>query len=151
VSTTETVLHMTRRFEAPPERVFDAWTDPALLKRWFHAGPDWTTPEADVDLREGGRYRLAMRTTEGEVHAVVGEYKEISRPDRLVYTWAWESSENAEMGTETLVTVEFNGEGDGTAVELTHTGFPSENSRDQHAHGWEGCLANLERLFAGDK
>jgi uncharacterized protein YndB with AHSA1/START domain len=92
-----------------------------------------------------------MRTTEGEVHAIVGEYKEISRPNRLVYTWAWESSDDAEMATETIVTVEFSGDGDGTAVELTHTGFPSEGNRDQHAHGWEGCFANLERMFAGDK
>ena len=151
MSTTETVLRLTRRFDAPPERVFDAWTDPELLRRWFHAGQYWTTPDADVDLRPGGRYRLAMRTEEGDIHAVVGEYREVTRPNRLVYTWAWEGPADSEMAAESLVTVEFKGDGGGTAVELTHTGFPSDDNRDQHAHGWEGCLANLERVFAGDK
>jgi uncharacterized protein YndB with AHSA1/START domain len=143
-----TELILTRRFDAAPERVFDAWTDPELLRRWFHAGPDWTTPEADVDLRPGGRYRLAMRNPDGEVRAVAGEYREIERPGRLVYTWAWEAPEGSEMAGETLVTVEFSTTGDGTDVVLTQTGFPSAHNRDQHGHGWDACLANLEALFA---
>jgi uncharacterized protein YndB with AHSA1/START domain len=150
VPTTEnaTVLRLERRFAAPPERVFDAWTDPELLRRWFHVGPDWDTPSAEVDLREGGRYRIAMREpNSGDVHAVLGEYSEIKRPHRLVYTWAWEAEEGSPMGAESHVTVEFAADGDGTQVVLTHTGFPSEENRDQHAHGWEGCLASLERLL----
>ena len=142
-----TVLNLTRRFDAPPERVFDAWTDPELLRRWFHAGADWDTPEADVDLRPGGRYRLAMRTPSGEVHAVAGQYSEVSRPDRLVYTWSWEGGGDSAMGAESIVTVEFAAADGGTEVVLTHTELPSEESRDQHVHGWEGCLANLEKLL----
>ena len=147
-----TVLRLTRRFEAPPERVFDAWTDPELLRRWFHAGPDWDTPEAEVDLRPGGVYRISMREpANGNVHTVTGEYSEVSRPDRLVYTWSWEAEEGSPMGAESHVTVEFAADGDGTEVRLTHTGLPSEENRDQHVHGWEGVLANLAPVLAGER
>ena len=91
-------LRLTRRFNAPRERVFDAWTDPELLRRWWAAGPDWDTPEAEVDLRPGGRYRLSMRNPQsGDVHTVGGEYTEISRPARLAYTWQWEDMPGAEL------------------------------------------------------
>jgi uncharacterized protein YndB with AHSA1/START domain len=99
---------------------------------------------AEVDLREGGRYRLGMRDTEsGAEHTVGGEYREIRRPERIVFTWTWE--ENPQMATDTLVEVDFLEDGDGTEVVLKHTGFTSEELRDQHAHGWTGCLDNLER------
>ena len=52
---------MERRFDAAPEAVFDAWTNPEVLRRWWAAAPDWETPAAEVDLRPGGRYRLTMR------------------------------------------------------------------------------------------
>jgi uncharacterized protein YndB with AHSA1/START domain len=76
------------------------------------------TPLAEVDAREGGSYRLSMRTDEGELHTVSGEYKEISPPERLSYTWAWEEGpEPAMAGSEsTLVVVEFLEDGDGTLV-----------------------------------
>jgi uncharacterized protein YndB with AHSA1/START domain len=146
----ETVLRLSRRFEAPRERVFEAWTSPAVLREWWHAGPDWETPEAEVDLRPGGSYRLAMRDSEsGQTHTLVGEYREVQPPERLVYTWTWESNPEEMQGSAgSLVTVEFSDEGGATNVEITHTGFANEEIRNLHAHGWEACLANLERLFA---
>jgi uncharacterized protein YndB with AHSA1/START domain len=145
VSDSPTTLKLERAFEAPPEAVFDAWTDPEVLRRWWAAGPDWDTPVAEVDLRVGGRYRLSMRNPEsGDVHTVVGEYKEVERPERLAYTWAWEGEPSEQSGSEdTLVTVEFAERDGGTALVLTHTGFATEQSREQHAHGWVACLDNL--------
>lgn len=134
-------LEVRRRFDAAPERVFDAWTNPDVLRRWFAARPDWDTPAAEVDLRPGGRYRLAMRDTGQDMtRTVVGEFTEIDRPGRLVYTWAWEHSDD----TETLVVVEFRPDGDGTEVVLTHSGFADPDTRDDHRHGWGGCLDNLD-------
>jgi uncharacterized protein YndB with AHSA1/START domain len=148
--TQEAVLRMNRRFEAPRERVFEAWTSPEVLKDWWRAGPDWTTPEAEVDLRPGGSYRLAMRDPEsGQTHTVVGEYREVQPPERLVYTWTWESNPTEMQGSAgSVVTVEFLDDGGATNVELTHTGFADDEIRDLHAHGWEACLANLERVLA---
>src|SRR5262245_66351638 len=84
-------LSLERSFEAPREAVFAAWTDPEVLRRWWAAGPDWETPEAEVDLRAGGGYRLAMRDPgSGDVHVVAGDSTEVVPPERLVYPWAWE-------------------------------------------------------------
>lgn len=113
-------LTITRTYPAPREKVFRAWTDPQELKKWWAAGPGYTTPFAEVDLRVGGRYRLAMKPPDKDVvHVVVGVYREVRPPERLIYTWGWEGS----AGPETLVTVE------------------------QHAHGWNGCLDHLAQLL----
>jgi uncharacterized protein YndB with AHSA1/START domain len=63
----ETVLRLERRFDAPRDRVFDAWTNPDVLREWWSAMPSMSPGEIDVDLREGGRYRMEMRTGTGDV------------------------------------------------------------------------------------
>jgi uncharacterized protein YndB with AHSA1/START domain len=89
-------------------------------------------------------------TTKGETHTVVGEYREIQPPERLVYTWSWESNPDEMAGSMgTLVTVEFRDDGGATEVLLTHSGFANEEIRDLHAHGWDACISNLERYLSG--
>jgi uncharacterized protein YndB with AHSA1/START domain len=146
-----TVLRLTRRFAAPRERVFAAWTDPALLRRWWAALQGWETSDAEVDLRPSGRYRLSMRDAEvGAEYTVVGEYVEVRPPERLVYTWTWEGEPVEMRGSErTLVTVDFVESGDGTEVVLTHRGFADGHIRDLHGEGWSGCLGNLESRVLG--
>ena len=141
------VLELRRRFDAPRERVFAAWTDPKLLRRWWAAVHGWETSRAEVDLRPGGRYRLSMRDGDAE-YTVAGEYVEVVPPERLAYTWTWEGDAELMQGSEgTFVTVEFLGDGDGTQVVLTHAGFGGERIRDLHHEGWAGCLANLEGVL----
>ena len=137
---TATDVRLERRYDAPPERVFDAWTNPEVLRRWWAAGPDWEGVSADVDLRVGGRLRLAMQSPEADQpYAGGGEYTIVERPERLAYTWSWEEGD----GRESLVTVEFRPEGDGTRLVLIHSGLASEESRDGHTDGWTKCLDNL--------
>lgn len=141
----ETMLEMRRIYAAPPQRVFQAWTEPEQVKRWF--GPKGCTcPEAEVDLRLGGRYRFVLEEPDGK-HIVGGEYVEISPPGKLVFTWKWEHM--PEDAPETLVTVEFLPKGDGTEMVLTHERFPDAALRDLHNEGWTGCLEGLEQLLAG--
>jgi uncharacterized protein YndB with AHSA1/START domain len=111
------------------------------------SGETWDTPTAEVDLRPGGRYRLSMRDTDtGAVHTIVGEYREIRRPERLAYTWTWESNPEEMKGSEeSLVEVDFVEDGDETEVVLTHSGFANAEIRAMHEHGWNACLDNLER------
>jgi uncharacterized protein YndB with AHSA1/START domain len=143
----EIALELEHRYAAPREEVFEAWTNAEVLKRWWAAAPTWSTPLAEVDAREGGGYRLSMRTDTGDVHTVRGEFKEVSPPERLAYTWSWEEGpEPAMAGSESsLVVVEFLEDGDGTLVKLTHSGFANEQIREMHVQGWEAVLANLER------
>ena len=144
----ETVLRLQRRFEAPRERVFDAWTDPDVLREWWAAAPSMTPGEAEVELSEGGRYRLSMRAEDGQVHTVVGEYTEVRRPERLVYTWTWESNPEAMAGSaDSVVEVDFAPDGDGTAVTLTHRGFANAEIRGLHEQGWGGIFDSLARFL----
>jgi uncharacterized protein YndB with AHSA1/START domain len=153
MSTSEdTALRLQRTFVASPEEVFDAWTNPEVLRRWWIAQPTWTSPGCDVDLRVGGRYALRMRDDRtGELHAVGGEYREVQRPHRLVYTWCWQSDDDSNPAHVSLVTVEFRAEGDATTVVLEHTGLASPESRDRHGVGWQGTFDSLaERVFPAD-
>jgi uncharacterized protein YndB with AHSA1/START domain len=149
-TTTVADLRLERTFDATAEAVFDAWTDPEVLRRWWAAGPDWETPLAEVDLRVGGSYRLSMRDPEsGMTPTVGGEFREVERPRRLVYTWTWEDMpESPSEGS--VVTVDFEEAGGRTTVTLVHSGLGTDESRVQHEHGWNACLDNLERrVFAG--
>jgi len=132
-------LRLSRSFAAPPEKVFRAWTEPATLKRWSAPG-DMTAPLAEVDLRVGGRYRIHMQAPDGTMHIVMGVYREVEPPRKLVYTWQWENKAGA---GETLVTVEFLNRGGRTELVLTHERFPTAAERDSHEQGWTGCLEKL--------
>ena len=144
-------LRLERTFAAPREEVFRAWTEPEVLRRWGAAAPDWEGTRAEVDVRVGGRYRLSMRDPQsGDEHTVGGEYVEIDPPARLVYTWTGEGADADSPSAGSVVTVEFLADGERTTVVLTHDGIADERSRDQHAHGWAGCLDNLgTRVFGG--
>ena len=142
--TTTSSLTITRTIKASADKVFDAWTQPEQIKRW--AAPEGVeVQEAQVDLTVGGRYHIRMLSDEGE-HNAVGVYREVTRPTRLVYTWSWEEKDH-DVG-ETLVTVEFNAQGDNTEVVVVHEGFPAAEARDGHEQGWNGCLDGFEQLFA---
>jgi uncharacterized protein YndB with AHSA1/START domain len=151
MSTTDTTsLRLERTFDATADEVFDAWTNPEVLRRWWGASPTWLVPVAEVDLRVGGHYRLSMEDPDtGAVHTVRGEYREVQRPGRLVYSWCWEEGGGG-TGHESTVTVEFLGDGERTKVVLLHTDLASAESRDQHGAGWNGCFDNLQsRIFPG--
>ncbi len=138
------ILRLERTFAAPRERVFRAWTDAAELARWFAPTDGHTTKVIELEVRVGGRYRVEMHPPSGNVHTVTGTFREIRPPDRLVFTWAWEGKD---MG-ETLVTLELQDRGGSTELVLTHELFPTQELRDQHNQGWDGCLSRLVKLVA---
>jgi len=141
-----TVLEMRRPIRSSREKVFEAWTNPVQLKEWFAVAEGFTTPIAEVDLRVGGRYRLGMKAPgDNPLLIVGGVYREIVQPERLVFTWQWESADPDEP--ETLVTVEFQEHNGVTDVRLKHELFTEVALRDKHGEGWAGCLDHLERLF----
>ena len=137
-------LRLRRSFPAPRERVFRAWTTPAEMKQWKAPG-DMTTPLAEVHRRPGGKYRIHMRTPNGAEHHLIGVYRVVDPPKKLVYTWRWESEPDA---PETLVTVDFLDRGETTDLVLTHELFPNEESKGKHEHGWIGCLDKLAQVVA---
>jgi uncharacterized protein YndB with AHSA1/START domain len=146
VSTSEVAaFRLERTFAATAEEVFDAWTNPVVLERWWAAAPEWSSPGCDVDLRVGGRYTLRMLGDDGELHVVAGEYREVTRPRRLVFTWCWQGERGPHPGHVSLVAIDFHSEGERTTVVLEHSGLPSQQSRKGHGEGWNACFDNLAR------
>lgn len=145
-------LTISRIIDAPRQRVFEAWTDPQHLSRWWGVRQGYTAPIVEIDLREGGRYRLAMLAPEGGIPNIVGGvFREVQPPEKLSFTWAWEHGPQEHPHwepTETLVTVEFRDLGGSTEVTLTHTGFPEAPMRDEHTNGWSGVLQRLGHYIA---
>jgi len=142
----ERTLVIERVFKASPERVFKAWTDPAVLVTWW--GPaGFTTREFEFDLRSGGKWRTVLHAPDGRAHPVSGVYREIRPPTRLVITWAWEEADGR-RGHETEVEVTFAPTGDGTHMRLVQRLFQSAAARDNHRHGWTQSFDKLERVFA---
>jgi uncharacterized protein YndB with AHSA1/START domain len=139
-----TELTLTRVIRAPPEKVFAAWTEPELLKQWWGPGPV-TCPEAHVDLREGGAYRIANLEADGSITWISGQFERVRAPEELVYTW----SVSIVPGDPTRVRVVFLRHAEGTELVLTHERFAVEAVRDMHVSGWNGCLDKLDALFGG--
>lgn len=138
---TTTELTTTRVIKAPRERVFAAWTTPELLTKWWGPGAV-TCPEAHVDLRPGGEYRIANLETDGKIIWISGTFEEVEAPEKLIYNWHLTS-----LDISTLVTVLFNIHPEGTELHLTHQRFPNTHIRDMHLMGWGGCLDGLEEMF----
>jgi uncharacterized protein YndB with AHSA1/START domain len=113
------------------------------MRRWFHCGPDWETPVAEVDLRVGGAVRIVMRRPDGREAGARGEYTLIDRPHRLVMTWTFDDV----PANEQLIELAFSESGGNTTVVLTNREILSEERRESQDEGWRLCLDELERLL----
>jgi uncharacterized protein YndB with AHSA1/START domain len=141
-------LRIERTFQAPAERVFEAWTSEEVLRRWFHAERDWETSNAEVDLRLGGAVRVVMRDPAANRDiGGGGTYTEIDPPSRLAFTWAWDDDSER----QTLIELDFLEAEGRTTVLLTHSALADEDAVRNHEDGWSKCLANLGRALEGDR
>jgi uncharacterized protein YndB with AHSA1/START domain len=140
-----TTLEIKRFINAPPARVYKAWTDPAQLKQWF--GPENVQMRAlAADPRMGGKYRWDLINQEGEEMSVFGEYRELVPGKKVVFTWKWDDDENWKEHNS-IVTVELSDRDGGTEVRLIHEKLPSEESRDRHNEGWNSVIDRLEKFL----
>jgi uncharacterized protein YndB with AHSA1/START domain len=138
---TDIALVVRRVIRATPARVFEAWTTPSELLRWW--GPrSVRCTAAEIDLRVGGSYRIANELPDGRVLWIVGEFEEIVIPHRLVYTWRIQESAPCER-----VTVRFEPRDGRTEVIVVHERIVDARTRQEHQTGWRECLDGLERMF----
>ncbi len=142
VQNSDLPLVLTRTFDAPPQRVFGAWLDPAQIEKWI--GPRGVRGETQLlEPRVGGRYRIQMRTPDGSDPVVSGVYREIVPPSRLVFTWTWEHERH-----EMLISVTFRAAGRETEMTLRQENFASAERRDSHGHGWTGSFDKLAEMYS---
>ena len=125
--------------------VFRAWTEANLFREWF-APPGVSTTSAELDVRVGGRWRVAMTTGARRWHGF-GEYVEVDPPSRLVFTFGWEGEPFVRL-TDSIVTVDFSERDGDTEVVITHERLTPPVVAF-HAWGWRACLENLARRVPG--
>lgn len=134
-------LTVTHSFQHPPERVFDAWLDPAVARRFLFATPNGEMIKTEIDARVGGRFIFIDRRPEmGDVEHV-GEYRVIDRPRRLVFTFAVPAFDPG----VTTVEVEITQTTSGCDVRLTQRDTPGEWA-ERSAQGWATILQTLESV-----
>jgi uncharacterized protein YndB with AHSA1/START domain len=141
--TTTAAIQVQHRFQAAPERVFDAWLDPAKIEHWMGAPARKMLAEPDkcvkleVDARKGGRFSFVVnRAGEDVEHA--GEYLEVDRPRRLVFTWGVPKY----SPDFSVVSLDFKPDGEGTLVTLEASNV-AEEYRERTARGWQLILEGL--------
>lgn len=141
---TDCEIVMTRAFDAPSGLVFDAFTKPELLKRWFFGPSGWSLAVCEIDLRVGGAFRYVWRRGERTEMGMSGVYREIVPPERIVHT---ELFDEDWTGGETVVTTTFN-EQDGKTTLTSAALYKSREARDAVLKSpmEEGVAASFDRL-----
>jgi uncharacterized protein YndB with AHSA1/START domain len=134
-------LLIERVLDAPPGRVFEVWTTPEHLMRWW--GPkDFTTTAFEQDFRVGGGYRACIRSPAGSDNWMSGAYREIVPEKKIVMTFKWENSSGGDL--ENVITVTFAQLAGGRTLFRFHQApFATVEARDSHLGGWSELVDNL--------
>ena len=142
-------LALTRVIDAPRERIFQAWTDPAILPQWW-GSHGITTPVCEMDPRPGGIFRTVMRDADGNEHAGTGVFLEVVAPERVVFTDAFTPGwiPSPEPFFTCVVTLEEDGGKTRCTARALHW---TEEKRAQHEEmgfktGWGEMFERLETL-----
>jgi uncharacterized protein YndB with AHSA1/START domain len=142
-ATTETTaVEREVTIDASPETVWEFLVDPAKATRWMGS-------QATLDARPGGEYRVDVIAG----HVASGEFVEVDRPRRLVWTFGWEPEEsgsNPVSPGSSTIEVELEPSGDGTLLRFRHRGLPGAEAVQAHGIGWDHYLARLATAARGD-
>lgn len=137
-------IKITKRLSATPDEVYDAWTNPGSVAQWMSAGPGMTSKATKMDARVGGKFHIDMEGN-GKTYPHDGEYLRLDRPRVIEFTWI---SPGTEM-KRTVVTIELRPVGrEETELTLTHTGFTSKESSEDHKQGWTAIVDSLAEVLA---
>lgn len=145
-------LVLTRLIDAPPEKVYRAWTEPVLLKQWFCPKP-WMVASAELDVRPGGVSAIVMRSPEGQEFPSSGVYLEVVENQRLVFTdayaRAWEPSAKPFMTG--VITFENEGGQTRYTARVLHWSASDRQTHEEMGfhEGWGKATDQLAELVAG--
>jgi uncharacterized protein YndB with AHSA1/START domain len=140
---------ITRSFEAPRALVFKMFTDETHFARWF--GPQGhNVQNCKVEPRIGGRFYAELKGPDGNLHRVMGVFKEVQQDRRVAFTWTWLNEQGAPRSPDldTLVTIDLADKGKNTELTLVHTGFENADQASRHNSGWNSCFVCLDEYLA---
>ena len=141
---TDLTVNIEKIIHAPIEKVFDAWLDPKIMSKFMNGMPGNPDSEVENDAREGGKFTIFMYAGDEKLPHT-GEYLEIRRPDKLVFTWKSRYS----VVDDSTVTLNFTKMGDDkTKISLLHVKFIDEETRSGHEGGWGVILDKLSEIMS---
>jgi uncharacterized protein YndB with AHSA1/START domain len=139
-------LRVERVYDAAPEMVFDAFTDPRAQWEMYADEPDWVV-QSECDLRVGGRWTIEFGPPDGQPSRETCVFEVVDRPRRLVFRSTMVLPDGSSVDTRTHVT--FTGTTGGqTRLTVVQTGFPAADLRGEWTDGWGAILAGLSRVVA---
>ncbi len=139
---TDLIVNVEKTIEAPIEEVFDAWLNPKILAQFMMPMPGMPESDVENDAREGGGFSIIMHAGSDELPHT-GEYLEIKRPDKLVFTWVSHCSVDNSIVTLNFKKIDNNK----TNISLSHVKFIDEKTRSDHEGGWTGILNKLNDVI----
>jgi len=139
-------VELRRHLAAPPAQVFAAFASAEVVGQWLTPAPDVKLTVLELDFREGGCYRFAYDTPDGQRMLVGGVYRNIEAPTRLVFSWLIEPPD-VHAGIESQVTVSISPSSQGSELLILHERFDRADANARHAEGWAGALEQLQLLL----
>lgn len=144
-------LTFKRRIPGPPDEVFDAWTQPEVMRQWLAPG-DNEVIEVTTNVCVGGHFRIRSIAPDGALHTIDGSYRELEPGRRIAMTWGYSGPVELLCEMETLLEVDLAATDDGeTAMTVIQSLIASPEAAEAYADGWPTCFAKLDRSTAGSK
>ena len=140
---TDLIVNVSKNIHAPIEKVFDAWLNPTVLAKFMMPMPGMPESDVDIDAREGGNFTIIMHAGDDKLPHK-GEYLEIKRPDKLVFTWESHCSVDNSTVTLNFIKIDDNE----TNISLSHVKFIDEKTRSDHEGGWGNILDKLNDVMS---
>lgn len=127
------------------EKVWEAWTEPSVIMKWFGSDPKGEVLSAKLDVRPGGSFEVTFKDFDQTEHTCNGIYNEIEKLCKLTFTWQW----NSEPSVESFIVLLLTEEGKSTKMQFEHMNFGS-GSKHNYEKGWQSTFLKLEQLLGGN-
>ena len=142
MTTNDSSIFLETTFKSPVEKIWEAWTNPNLIVKWFGSDPKGKGLSAKLDVRLGGYFEITFQDSDLTEHTCSGIYDEIQVLNKLTFSWRWKN----EPGVESFVVLSLTPEGKSTRMQFQHKNL-SSGSKHDYARGWHNTFSKLERLL----
>lgn len=135
-------IRIATSFNVAAEKVWEAWTDPLILLKWFGSDPNGKGIKATMNVHVGGSYEITFQDSNGTQHTCMGKYLIVEKCKVLSFTWEWKN----EPGVESLVTIRFNPQECNTSMIFEHKNVGAASAHN-YFDGWKATFLKLERTL----
>jgi uncharacterized protein YndB with AHSA1/START domain len=135
-------LRIERRFSTTPHGLWQAWTDPQIVKLWFGSDPNGTVLDAVLDVRVGGAFAVTFANANGDEYTAQGIYQQVELDTKLAFTWGWKNQPHIKES----VILQFQAQGNGTLMTFEHLDIDANTSHNYEI-GWRSTFDKLEKAL----